>query len=281
MRYNYATNYFPLSILSFVLLCFLVSSCKKQPVLSEAEITKKSRNKLGTLIQNAIQSNSNTFPLISETYPPNVQVFNYFNTIYKQAYFTMRHDINASVEDSWDKSIDWKFHIIDVDEKMAFCLPGGDFYITFGLLDVIRNEHQLFYIMTFEALLMNERKLIAELSSLHNPLMLNQIIQSGQSSTGTTPLDLAKDIFNKITYSDVDIKEIDIKTIQSICDRSTYEPTSINEMVPNPNFNWYQTRPTYHGRRASVIEESTNNNCGHREFAIYSTTYKRMVEKLK
>lgn len=281
MKHNYATNYFPLSILFFVLLCLSVPSCKKQPILSETEISKNDRTRLGKLIANAIKANPNTFPLISETYPANIQIFNYFNTIYKQAYFTMRHDINASVEDSWDESIDWKFHVLDLDEKMAFCLPGGDFYITLGLLELIRNEHQLFYIMTFEALLMHERKLIAELSSLHNPLMLNQIIKSGRSSTGTTPLDLAKDIYNKIIYPDVDIKEIDIKTVQSICDRSNYEPTSINELVPNNVFIWYQTRPPYQNRRATIIEESTNNDCGRREFAIYSTWFKNMVEKLK
>ena len=83
----------------------------------------------------------------------------------------MQLDNQSPSDNRW--SGDWQIYIIDNDvEKHAFTLPGGDLFITTGMLTSFEKEYELYYLLTFEATLMHEGYLLDLLKQEYNSLTL-------------------------------------------------------------------------------------------------------------
>jgi len=279
---NRITNSPLKGLLFLVGLCFWIPSCRgtfdgMEPSRTIDDITKEHRKKLGKSIAFAIKNNPDTFQLVRPERNP--EAFIYFDSMYQTAYWTIRHE-RYITEDDWDDTRKWNFNILVSDQKMAFCIPGGDFYITTKFLDeAVKADYNLFYIMTFEAILMDEQFLLTKLLNKKFD-SANELIECAESDFEAQPwkkLDLANEIFGLFKYEAKEIKAIDDKTIDSICDRSPFSRRGIVDIEDTIAVGtWFDTRPDYAGREAFVsslesISEEYVDKCGNRFDYKYQT----------
>lgn len=270
--------YFGIRLLTFIfLLPFLFSNCDKNPVeIPEDDVfTKEKREQLGQLLMNDILANHDFLPQV----PPYDSSYWYIQTIYHQATTHMRKDLQSPVDNRW--SGNWDVYIIDdYDARHAFILPGGDLFITTGMLQSFKKTYELFYLLTFEAVLMHENHLLNALKNEYNSLTLINLIEGRATPSAITITDLAND-FPEIHFEGGTIYEADRQTVASICQTSTLEPTGINPSLTNPNFEdaeWLICKPSY-GARTQTIQGFADDNSGdcggHLEGNFF--TYKQYV----
>jgi len=263
---DYDANYSLKSVLLLVLLCLWLPSCQDQFPEPSFSYTKSNRKKLGNKLAETIRTNE-AFRLLDSSIPSNKKLLNHLNGLYRQAYHNIRHDKYASNEDKWDDTIPWDCNVLISDKKMAFCIPGGDFYVTTGLLEgLIRADFHLLYFMAFEVELMNAGLLYNKLAEFPlNDEALGEIAEMCVSTDrGITDVDLLNDIINEFTYSGEDVvKELDILAMNNICLGSRFLKEGIAEMTPTDNILWFKTRPPYEGRIQLIYQDlESGHDCG-------------------
>ena len=283
---DYDKNYLFKSL--FFLVCLLVffPSCEEEPQPSNpSEITKVQRTQLGKTISDVILSEKQ-YDLVSKDEPENVAALEWLELLYRQAYFSIRDDADDSLIDQWDKTREWSVDIIISDDIMAFCVPGGNFYITTGFLRALEYENELFYIMAFEAHLMDQRYLLNKLITIANsPSNLVEIGINGQGD-GIFALDLLVEIYNSINYHDPPstVMQIDQLTVETICNSSSYRRTGGTDLGISSSTLWYLTRPSYPDREM-VLEEDIllgdNPDClGNKFFVNDSNFFPDLINSL-
>lgn len=256
---------FGIGLLSTILLsAFLFNACQGDPVEvpDDGVFTKANREQLGLLLTNNILASNEFIPKVP---PYDTSVYWYVQTLFGQATNIMQLDKQSPSNNRW--SGNWEIFIIDNDElQHAFTLPGGDLFITTGMLKNFEKEYELFYLLTFEAILMNESHLLDALKQEYNSLTLINLIEGHATASGATIADVAAYLPNIIYDSDV-IKETDKATVKSVCNTSILEPTGILPSLFNPAFQdakWLQSRVPY-SNRANTIQgfaEDNSADCG-------------------
>ncbi len=250
-------------ISTILLLAFLFNSCQDDPVEvpDEDVFTKAKREQLGKLLMNDILANNEFIPQVS----PYDSAYWYIQTLYDQATHNMQLDNQSPTDNRWTGG--WNIYIIDNDDmKHAFVLPGGDLFITTGMLKSFEKEYELYYMLSFEAILMNESHLLNVLKQEYNSLTLINLIEGRATASGITITDVADDLPNLIFDKEM-VKEADKETVSSICNTSILEPIGINPSLVNPDFQgakWLSTRKSYNNR-PSAIQGFANDNsadCG-------------------
>ncbi len=253
---------------SFLLLA---SACRptSASILSSDDFTKDKRELLGQTIVDAILQSPDRFPLFENNTSESEIIHQHLQQLYTQASFFIQNDAFASSSNKWDITDKWEIHILQSDEKLAFCVPGGDFFISTALLKSIEFEYELYYIMSFEIVLMNDRHLLNKLISFAaNPDQLVEIADTGQSTNGVTALMLAEALARIFVYDDDNlIKTIDQETIFRICESSSIDRRGIIPLLNTLSIEdqWLTTRPSFSSRKqyhssSSVVENA--DRCG-------------------
>lgn len=249
-----------------------------------SDFNKEHREQLGNLIQIAIQSDSETFPILANTAPYD-SAYWYVQTLYNQVTNEMRLDRQSTSTDRWDMMREWSVTILDQDDvKTAFSIPGGYFYISTGLLKSLQEEYELYYILAFEALLMNERFVLNRLISEYNTAHIENII-FGTPSPNTPSTRTMANVLADMVFGIEDIGEVDGMVGNLICKSSVFDRTGIIPILDsylNNADKWLQTRPSYEGRSdvnyllSMPIDDK--NDCGN--YRTNSGYQKYVLDKL-
>lgn len=264
---NIITNHLLVVLLAGV--CFLLASCRNDfdPIEKPSDFTKERREELGDLIQAAIAQRPDEFPVLPNIPPYDTTVYWFTQTLYNQATNVLRLD-NQSVDDNrWDMNRPWRVTILDQESLNAFSIPGGHFYITTGLLKALETEHELYYLLTFEGMLMNERFLINRLISEHNTNKLSNIGKRIPNNDGTNAYTLGRTL-SELAFESDEVMEVDALTADQICESSIFNRfgvLSILDRLQNDlTFKWLETRyydtPTRRDYLQNVLDPETG--CG-------------------
>ena len=268
----------------FLFICLTISSCRPDPIpVSATEVNKDYREMLGDAIRDAILLDNDNFCVLPKNTPLYKPTYDYLQQLYDQAYFFIRHDKNAPSNNQWNESRTWEVFILKSDDKRAFCLPGGHFFITTAFLKTFHLESEFYYVASFEAAIMNSRHLLNELISLaNNSSELLQIAEIGTSSSNISAEQLAFSILHDISYSSEFVKEIDILTANSICETSFLTRLGIHSILSNlnPEDFWLLSRPSYYDRQDFITDELEINNatrCGDKKWSVSLQDYQNLV----
>lgn len=243
----------------------LFYSCQGElpDVPAKEEFTKKKLEQLGSMMQTRLLETYNFLPQVS---PYDTSVYWYVQTLYNQATNVMHRDMQSAPDNRWDKDRLWRVFIIDDDDlKHAFVLPGGDLYISTGMLLSFKKEYELYYLLSFEALMMHEGFLLNRLILEYNSLTLNNIIEGNEGANQVTA-DLIADALPMLVYEKSITEELDRHTLNSVCETSILDPTGISPFLLSPGSEtsrWLATRPSYNERvnlLSSMLEGRTD--CG-------------------
>jgi len=240
------------------LLLFAVIGCEKSPVeppvIAPSEFTKQDRENLGDNIQIAIAFDNDRYPVLPNIPPYDTTVYWFVQKLYDQATNHMRIDNQSSSDNRWNIDRNWRVTILKLEEKNMFVLPGGHLYITTGLLKALQSDHELYYMLAFEANLMNEKYLLNQLINDFNTNELIAVANNDVSPNGTTRTTLAQ-IINQIEFKQSVIQELDEHTARTICETSIMDRAGIIRLLDgvDDSWVWMTYRPTYGGRAALIL----------------------------
>ncbi len=253
--------------LTFFILLVAFAGCKPEPIEppSSESITKADREILGEKLLGLLKNRPIEYPILANLAEDTV-VYQFVQTLYNQATVNIRLDLNAPARNRWNQDRDWEIHILNRDDIVdAFTLPAGDLFITTGFLKSIEREYELFYFLSFEANLINEKYLLNRMVSEYNTVNLSSIIDGALESNGIAVEQVLKDA-TEFVFNESEVGEIDRMTIPSICNTSVYRGDGISEIIDKStgeiNY-WLQKRMNYGGRENAVIRLAEEaGNCG-------------------
>jgi len=160
---------------------------------------------------------------------------------------------------------DWDVTILSDDNKrMAFCGPGGHFYIYTGLLKFLKGEHELVALMAHEIYYSNTGKvmdaLLEEFGS--DPFLLGDIFLGYKIPEAD---DVALYLENHI-YEAKDVKAADEFSLEVICPFQ-YNPVGLKSLLQRAilttNLDWLHRRPGTNNRLELLSE--WESDCGNIE----------------
>ncbi len=269
--------------LTFLLLSYFIftaSTCVEtvEPGPTAADFTKEKREKLGDLLKETIEQ-STEFDLLDRQSKRDSVIVNYLQTLYDQATQEIRPDRLSTPSNRWNPEREWQVVVLNDEKRYAFSLPGGHFYVSTGFLGSLSRGYEIYYMMAFEAVNISERYLIDNLIAEYSTATLIDIIEAEEESTNPSLSDIVKLLIEDIAFKDDEIKAIDQKTGELICETSIFDRFGIQpilEIISSDAQEQYRdTRPSY-ANRVEYISELAIDGCG----TIKSTgLYEKMVLK--
>ena len=220
-------------VLCFSLLCLTIFSCQPDDFdpIKPSEITKKDRENLGDQIFLAINNAPDEFPILANIPPYDTTVYYLVQNLFDQVSNPFRKDQLSSLN-SWDENRPWKITVIDKEEKDAFALPGGYFFITKGLLLHLKEEFELYYVLAFETSLIDQKYLLTRLINIYNTEIINDISNSRIKTGAPSAINLARELA-LLEMEQEDIVEADRITAELICESSLFDRKGILSILQN------------------------------------------------
>lgn len=249
------------------LLLLLTAGCNPEPVAppSGDSITKADREILGERIAELILTDSAQYPILPNA-GADTLVYNFVRQLYNQATTVIRTDIDSPAENRWQRDRLWPVSILSDDTAAdAFTLPGGHLFITTGFLKSMEKEFELFYVLSFEANLIDGDYLRDRLIAEYNTVNLRNLINGAESSNGIGTRQVMQDITNFTFDSDISAR-IDELTVPSICRTSLYRPDGVSDIIADTGEYadlWLEKRISYGGRESRLLQlTEADGNCG-------------------
>ena len=251
-----------------LLVCLLLlslSACDKKPDLPDLEeFTRADREKLGEFIQWEFENNA-FYNILPKTAPYDT-LYWYTQTLYNQANSVIKRDQQSPSNNRWNQNREWVISIIKMDKKTAFVLPGGDLYLSTGLLKSLEKEYELYYFLAFEANLMHEDFLLKRMVREYNSITLRNVI-SGSAPANSTTLHIIAEDLPTLDFQSQTVESIDRLAVATICQTSIYNRIGIAPFLLDANNDdapWLHSRRSYNGRAQHLaeIEVAGNFDCG-------------------
>jgi hypothetical protein len=220
-------------------------------VPDESSFKKEKLEKLGAMLRNELLLQHEFLP---ELPPYDTSVYWYLQKLYDQATSVMHLDKQSSINDKWDQGRTWKVFIIKDEDRLAFALPGGDFFISTGMLKSFGNDYELYALLSFEAILMNEGHLLAQWTREYNALTLHNLIEGVDVPNPLSVEDLAEEMIS-LPFEATVVEMADELAIDNTCNTSLLSPLGLMPTLDNPDFSdskWLLTRPSYDGRHQAL-----------------------------
>lgn len=251
------------TLLAFFALIFFPACQNELPyVPAEQVFTKEKLEKLGVMLREELLDQYEVLPALP---PYDTSVYWYVQTLYGQATTTIHLDNQSPVYNKWDQERLWKVFILkNDDEHLAFTLPGGDFFVSTGMLKSFKKDYELYALLSFEAILMNDGHLLAQWVKEYNSLTINNLIEGNEQPNALSAEMLAQ-AMTTFVFALETIKTIDKAALGNTCATSILDPAGLLPYVKNPDFmqgNWLQTRPSYDSR-SDLLPEMAINSCQH------------------
>ena len=243
-----------------LLFCFTLFGCRGDLSLDPAprNITKADREQIGQHVKAYLLEDSGLvfFPAIGQR----LTAIGYLQTLYRQATIAYRRDVGQSEIFSWDREREWEVFVFESEEDIAFCIPGGDLFISDGFLRQIRYDSELYHIMMIEAVLMEDEVLLQKAVEAFGTRSLLDIADQGNS----VDLSVAEltDFILGIRYSFAEVGESLDVAVSRICSTSLFDPTTLFALLSST------VVAPWHGYRAivtstdDVIPLSSDGSCG-------------------
>lgn len=263
---------------AFILLflaTILFSACQSDlsQVPDEQAFTKEKLEKLGNMLQLELLDQHD---FLLELPPYDTSVYWYVQTLYGQVTSTMHLDKQSPTHNKWDQKRQWKIFIIkNDDERLAFTLPGGDFFISTGMLRSFQKDYELYALLSFEATLMNDGHLLAQWVKQYNSLTINNLIEENDQPNPLTAEVLAQEMTSFLFDAEA-VEAADNAAIENTCSTSILSPVGLLPFLSNPDYSdatWLQTRPSYENR-ADILPEIADEGCNNRQ---QGSNYQRFV----
>ena len=240
-----------LTLLTLAVCLLVFSSCRKEEIPAPSTFTKEKRERLGDQMKIAIAADPVNFPTLNQSGSLD-STYWYIQKLYNQAINVLQNDGHSPVGDRWNKNREWKVTILNLDdEKTAFTTPGGNLYLSTGLLKSLEKEYELYYILTFEATLMHERYLLNRMINEFNTTTLNNFVNGIPPPPGSPTLTDVASMIGEMDFEEEMTMEVDEKAVLLICKSSIFDRTGIIEIMENldeDNTKWMQTRKSYDHR---------------------------------
>ena len=241
------------------------TACQKDldpPIIPPSEFSKIQRETLGDRVKIAIAFEDERYPVLPNIPPYDQTVYWFVQTLYNQVTNTMRLDHQSPSNDRWNTDRSWEVTILNLPEKNAFVIPGGHLYLTTGLLQSLQSDHELYYLLAFEATLMSEKYLLTRIFSDFNTQVLASIANGTPPPNGATRHTLADEL-SQLEFDSELIPEIDALTSELVCESSRMKRNGLLRILnaSDDSWTWLQTRKTYTGREQHIIEMEVGD-CG-------------------
>lgn len=233
------------------------------------DFTRAQRERLGDVLAKAIASDPATV-FLPDAPPYDTSVYDFLQALYDQATLRVHLDRHSPSDNRWNQYRPWRVHVLHDDEHIrAFCLPGGYLYLTTGLLRAIGSEHELYYIMTFEAMLMHEGHLLRRLAQEYNSLNLLHLIE-GRLTANDIPAEVIAAELPLLIFNSETVRATDEAAIHEICHTSLFDPTGIVSLLEKSAWKqaeWLVTRPSWSGRAQDIASGalSVGLDCGQKQ----------------
>jgi hypothetical protein len=243
------------------------SACHREKInpIAPDQFTKPQLESLGQILQHSIADHQEDFALLPNSAPYDTSIYWFIQTLYDQATNVMRVDHQSPEDNRWTLDRQWKVHILVDEVRNAFILPGGDFYITTGLLSILKEEYELYYILSFEANLMNEGLLLETLVSEVNATRLDEMIRRNFEPDNVEIIQLSRTL-STLSFDPTDIQHNDQTTINSICNTSQWNRYGLIPLLENFDTGvvWFNYRISYNNRIEWLLnlEPEQVANCG-------------------
>jgi len=261
------------SLLIFGAMFFAACQGDLPDVSQETAFPKAKLEILGNMLRNALLDQ---YDYLQELPPYDTSVYWYVQTLYNQATSVMHLDKQSPSNDKWDQGRQWKVFIIkDEEERLAFTLPGGDFFISTGMLKSFKKDYELYALLSFEATVMNEGHLLSQWVAEYNSLTINNLIEGNDQPDPLTSEELAQAMTSFAFNSEV-VEKVDKASIENTCSTSILSPLGLVPFLENLEFNgskWLQTRPSYDGRTQFMPEMASAGCIGRQQ----GDNYQRFV----
>lgn len=265
-----------------LLVCFLyiicvAATCEDDIQLGPrpSEFTKSMREDLGNLISSTIVVNSTQFPIVPNQAPFD-SAYWYLQTLYDQATEFTKLDRGSMQSDRWSQNREWQVYIINDDNtRNAFTVPGGDFFITTGMLKSLDKEYEIYYLMVFESQLMNNRDLLNRLITEYSSIALDHLINRTAQPNNATANIIASELPD-LVYNEEVVAEIDAFTVDAICNTSIFDRLGVIELLEEDDDRaWFEAK-NYNSRKTIVphLGEIEATECG---LIKSNGTYQRFV----
>ncbi len=256
------------TLLVILLLGVVLSGCRRPsipPPYVLEEITNDQRELLGRRISLAILTQPDAYQIRSSAGQNNEIIYEYLQAYYDQAsyFYRITEDIGNG---TWDKNRQWRVYVLKSSLQNAFVIPGGDFFITEGMLAQLSNESELFALMSFEASLMQSRIMLSELADQFVAEDFIDLLEIGTSKNGLNRQDLLIR-FLEIVYEESQLINIDEITAMHICNASAFRKQSLSQLIksfPNNSDSPWLVQKSYGGRIEKIESFDSAPNCGNR-----------------
>lgn len=257
------------------LAVFFISACQGDglDLPDEQAFTKDKLETLGSMLQRELLKHQE---ILEETPPYDTSVYWYVQTLYQQATSIMHLDKQSPGNNRWNQQRQWKVYIIKNDsEHLAFTLPGGDFFVSTGMLKSFQKDYELFALLSFEAALMHDGHLLTQWIKEYNSLTIKNLIENNDQPNALTAELLAQEMTSFVFEPEV-VETVDKAAIENTCNTSILSPMGLLPYLTNADFsskNWLKTRPSYDGRN-SILPEHAEEGCAGRQ---QGSNYQRFV----
>lgn len=255
------------STIVLVFLAFVLSySCVpeyEEPIVPPSQFTKEQREALGDKIKIAIAFEDERFPVLPNIPPYDTTIYHFVQTLYDQSTNKMRRDRRSPQSNKWNIDRPWTITILNRPEKNIFIIPGGGLYLTTGLLRDLETEHELYYLLAFEASLMNEKFLFHQIIHRINTNALTKIAE-GSTRLDDPNIKNIVDLIDNLQFDADQIRSIDQLTLNVICESSIMNPMGISRIADqtDDSWRWLDYRKNYNGRAEHLHHLLEGENCG-------------------
>ena len=241
-------------ILLGIFIIFGLWSCEpNKDVISPADFPKIEQEVLGDQLWYALTSESSPLEILSPASHP--ELYSHVRSLYKQSYFIIR------AKQGWSTNRDWQIGIFKDDNESAFALPGGNMMISTGMLKSFRKEYELFYLMSFENALMDSGYLFSSiLTYIEDSIDIEELIKENDEMEA---IQIGLEIQDLLEFNSLVVQEIDLATMQWICESSNFRIDGITQFLPRllDNSKWKRSRDSAINRLNAINNNFLSLDC--------------------
>lgn len=251
-----------LLLLSFLLLLNACNDPAALPDETDSFFSKRERERLGNRLHLSVLSESG-FDLLPQVPPYDENIYQLTNDWYSQLTDGLQRDLSSPASSRWDKDRPWIVTVLETPQQIAVGAPGGYLYLSTGLLQELRWESELYFVMALEAAAVQEEEALRGLISAFGAEPLRRLLRGEEGPGVPQPAALADWLFSH-GFEPAELDRLDEAAAELVCGSSLYTPQSLISVLQRlPESGWWGVHRSYPGRGAGWSERNFSP-CGYR-----------------
>ena len=238
--------------------CFILAGCRDdfEPEISPSDFKRPEHEKLGKILLKDLLDQEEII-ILERSLLYDSTIVPYTQSIYDQISAYILSDPSVPSNERWSEASNWKVYILNSELPNAFILPSGDLFISTALLLSLESKYELYYIMAFEAMLLEHRFLINALFEHYNTNTIYEWTKGRYLYEGNSIKDLGHTI-RALEFEPSQVQTIDSLTTVLLCESTLVDPKGIIPVIDNLRGraeSWLEYRPSYLNRINYISEE--------------------------